>query len=241
MGAPPVDWEQQDSAGYRPPSYSQTRQTGALAPAQPGYPPQQPQYPQQPKNPQVPTQYPQQPGYPQQQPQYQQQPGYPPQQPQYQQQPGHPQQRLQYPQQPGFQQQPQYPQQQPQYPQQPGYPQQRPQYLPQQYAAQQYPAHGPPRTQNVLSPNQPGGTLVIVGFMAALVAMVSIMLGNVIFTGSAPVPCLMIALISGILGTALGAAGWARGNKGGKMVIVYSIIWVLASIVIGLMWAGAFE
>jgi hypothetical protein len=76
--------------------------------------------------------------------------------------------------------------------------------------------------------------------MAALVAMVSIMLGNVIFTASAPVPCLIIALISGIIGTALGAAGWARGNKAGKMVIVYSIIWVLAAIVIGLMWASVF-
>jgi hypothetical protein len=73
-----------------------------------------------------------------------------------------------------------------------------------------------------------------------MVAMVSIMIGNLVFTGSAPVPCLIIAFIFGIIGTALGAAGWARGNKGGKMVIVYSIVWVLAAIVIGLMWASAF-
>jgi len=83
--------------------------------------------------------------------------------------------------------------------------------------------------------------LVIIGFLAALAAMVSIMLGNVIFPASAPVPCLVIAFLAGIIGTGLGAAGWASGNKGGKMVIVYSIIWVLAAIAIALMWAGAFD
>jgi hypothetical protein len=252
MGAPPVDWEKRPTSdtGYRPPSYSEHRQR-----AQPQYPPQpatgyaQPpaqyppgQYAQQPPPYQVP---PAAPGYPGQdrQQQYPPQPGqYPPQQSQYPAQPS------QYPAQPAL-----YPPQQ--YPGQPGYP---PQYQygppPQGYQQQPpygapapgypgqppYPPYGAPPAQNVSAFKQPGGVLVLVGFGFAMVGMVSILVGNLVFTASAPVPCLILAFISGIIGTALGVAAWAKGNKGGKMVVGYSVLWIVVSVIIGLMWASVF-
>jgi hypothetical protein len=78
------------------------------------------------------------------------------------------------------------------------------------------------------------------GFVCALGAMVSILIGNLVFTASAPVPCLIVAFILGIIGTALGVAAWAKGNKGGKGIAAYSAVWIAVSIIIGLMWAAVF-
>jgi hypothetical protein len=217
MGAPPVDWGQQGSAGYQPPSYSQTRQRPAVAPA---FPPQTPQYPQQPGYPpQPPAQYPQQ--YPAQQ--------YPGQQYPQQQYPGQ-----QYP----GQQYPPYGA--PPAPGQPGYPPQYQAGAPQPgYPAQQYPPYGAPPGQPVSPMKQPGGALVIVGMIFGMGSMISVLIGNVAFTGP-PVPCLISGFISGIIGTALGAAAWAKGNKGGKGVVGISLAFTIAAVVIGLMWASVF-
>jgi hypothetical protein len=247
MGEPPVDWGQQGSAGYQPPSYSQTRQRPAVAPA---FPPQTPQYPQQPGYPppqpaRYPQQYPTQqyPGqqYPQQQYPAQQYPGqqYPQQQYPAQQYPGQQYPPQQYPAQ-------QYPGQQyppygaPPAPGQPGYPPQYQAGAPQPgYPAQQYPPYGAPPGQPVSPMKQPGGALVIVGMIFGMGSMISVLIGNVAFTGP-PVPCLISGFISGIIGTALGAAAWAKGNKGGKGVVGISLAFTIAAVIIGLMWASVF-
>ncbi len=249
MGAPPVDWEQKKaaSAGYQPISYQQYRQqqapqaqqapppAGQSAPLAPSRQPPQPPagYAQSP--PQAYGQYP--PGQyapaPQPVPAQPGQYGAPP--PQYQAQ--------QYPPQ-------QYPPKQ--YPPQYQYQYQRPQgaQYPQysapppagsyQYGAGQpgYPPYpgappGPPPSMM----KQPGGILALVGFICGLGAMVSVLIGNLVFTASAPIPCLIVGLIAGIIGTALGVAAWAKGNKGAKGIAIFSVVWAVASVIIGLMWA----
>jgi len=86
--------------------------------------------------------------------------------------------------------------------------------------------------------SQPGGVLVIVGMMAGLGGMFSVMLGNLVIVGP-PIPCLIISLIAGIIATALGAAAWTR-NKAAKGVVAFGIMDIVVAIVIGLMWATAF-
>lgn len=86
----------------------------------------------------------------------------------------------------------------------------------------------------------PGGALLIVGMVFALGGMISVMVGNLVFTASAPVPCLIISFISGIIASALAGAAWAKGNKGAKGILAWGIIDIVTAVVIGLMWATAF-
>jgi len=245
MGAPPVDWEQPPTAGagYRPPSYSEHRER-----AQAGYPQQPAPGYAQPADRYPPIQYAQQPqpyqappgpaGYPgqYQQQQYPPQPGqYPAQPPQYQAQPPqYPAQ--QYPGQPGYPPQYQYG------PPQQGYQQQPPYGPPQQgYPGQQpYPYYGAPPARPGSPMKQPGGGLAAVGMLFAIGSMVSVMLANLTGSGGPPPECLAAGLLFGIIGCAFGAAAWAKGNKAGKGAVAMSVAFMVASIVIALMWAAAF-
>jgi hypothetical protein len=127
----------------------------------------------------------------------------------------------------------QYPQQR--YPAQ-QYPSQ--QYPPQQYPAQQYPPYGAPPAQPVGVTKQPGGILAVVGLVFGMGSMVSVLLGNLNGASGPPVECLVGGLIFGIIGSAFGAAAWAKGNKAGKGALAMSAAFMVASIVIGVMWAN---
>jgi hypothetical protein len=74
----------------------------------------------------------------------------------------------------------------------------------------------------------------------AIGSMVSVLLGNLTGASGPPIPCLIGGLIFGIIGCAFGAAAWAKGNKAGKGAVAMSVAFMVASIVIGLMWASAF-
>jgi hypothetical protein len=87
---------------------------------------------------------------------------------------------------------------------------------------------------------QPGGILAAVGMLFAIGSMVSVMLANLTGSGGPPPECLAGGLIFGIIGCAFGAAAWAKGNKAGKGAVAMSVAFMVASIVIGLMWASAF-